>query len=142
MNQRCSLRFSCGVMCAAIVACNADPLAIVYPVDADLGAMFPDGMSGAGDLARRNHDAVCAMTVVGRTLGPPDIVLVVDNSGSMVEEVYDVERNINFNFSPILSKSGVDYRVILFSSHGDSRTQKICVGPPLSRNQCDPFAPM
>ena len=70
---------------------------------------------------------------------PVDIILVLDNSGSMADELDAVERNINLNFAKILSESGVDYRVILLSRHrreerapsGESSTS-ICVTSPLS----------
>jgi hypothetical protein len=68
-----------------------------------------------------------------------DIILVLDNSGSMHDELQAVEDNINQNFASILNTSGVDYRVILLSRHrkvarattGESSTS-ICVQAPLS----------
>lgn len=71
---------------------------------------------------------------------PVDIILVLDNSGSMHEEMGAVERNINQNFAAILTTGGVDYRVILLSRHRrDPRTTgetqantSVCVTAPLS----------
>lgn len=64
---------------------------------------------------------------------PVDIILLLDNSGSMKEELLAVEQNINVNFASILIESGVDYRVILISRHrNDVRTPP----PP---NACDEF---
>jgi hypothetical protein len=70
---------------------------------------------------------------------PVDIILLLDNSGSMSDELEGVEANINLNFASILANSGVDYRVILISRHrrevraesGESSTS-ICVSAPLS----------
>ncbi len=70
---------------------------------------------------------------------PVDIILLLDNSGSMSDELEAVEQNINVNFASILASSAVDYRVILVSRHrrevraedGESSTS-ICVSAPLS----------
>ncbi len=92
--------------------------------------------TGPGDVA----DA-CAATSAQATLTkvPVDIILVLDNSGSMHDELQAVEDNINKNFAAILESSGVDYRLILLSRHrkaaraasGESSTS-ICVEAPLS----------
>src|SRR5690606_19490982 len=73
------------------------------------------------------------------TSEPVDIIIVLDNSGSMEDELTAVESNINVNFANILAESGVDYRVILLSRHreGDrsessSYATSICVEAPLS----------
>lgn len=71
---------------------------------------------------------------------PVDILVVLDNSGSMHEEMGAVEQNINQNFANILTSSGVDYRVILLSRHREgTRTTgetaantSVCVTTPLS----------
>jgi hypothetical protein len=70
---------------------------------------------------------------------PVDIILVLDNSGSMRDEIESVEQNINVNFANILTASGVDFRLLLLSRHrkeeraesGESSTS-ICVEAPLS----------
>jgi hypothetical protein len=71
---------------------------------------------------------------------PVDIIVVVDNSASMGEELAATESNINQNFAAILEQSQLDYRVIVFSLHrrvprtgfGQSATM-LCVTAPLSR---------
>jgi hypothetical protein len=70
---------------------------------------------------------------------PVDIILLLDNSGSMSDELEAVEANINVNFASILTNSDVDYRVILISRHrhdprGESEesSTSICVSSPLS----------
>jgi hypothetical protein len=63
-----------------------------------------------------------------------DIVVILDNSGSMSEEAQAVEANLNVNFAQILQGSGVDYRLILISRHRDSAAQRTsaCITQPLS----------
>ena len=97
------------------------------------------------DLYLRDRDAACASVVAMATLvkKPVDIIFVVDNSGSMTEEIQAIEKNINVNFAQIIGASGLDYRVILLSHHGSSiLDQSICVGKPLSgNNTCTPPPP-
>ncbi|MDF3070029.1 MAG: hypothetical protein K0R38_5630 [Polyangiaceae bacterium] len=74
------------------------------------------------------------------TRAPVDIIVAIDNSGSMQEEIDAVERNLNVNFANILEASGVDYRVIVISRHEEQgRKTSICVTAPLSANpSCEP----
>ena len=60
-----------------------------------------------------------------------DIIFVVDNSGSMTDEIDAIRRNINDNFAAIIEASGVDYRVILLSQYGREGTN-VCIEPPLA----------
>lgn len=70
---------------------------------------------------------------------PVDIILVIDNSGSMSEEIIGVERNINVNFANILQAAQIDYRVVLVSRHGSSDRNVICIEAPLSgASSCNP----
>ena len=71
---------------------------------------------------------------------PVDIIMVVDNSRSMTDEIASVERNINTNFAQILAESGLDYRIIMIAKHGSSSgSQSICVRAPLSGTSCSPI---
>jgi hypothetical protein len=73
---------------------------------------------------------------------PVDIIVTIDNSGSMQEEIDAVEVNINGKFANILQASGVDYRVILVSRHEkQGRQTSICVTAPLSANATCPPTP-
>ncbi|MEN9578465.1 MAG: hypothetical protein RJA70_1474 [Pseudomonadota bacterium] len=86
---------------------------------------------------------------------PMDVIVMIDNSGSMEEEINSVERNINENFAQILAQSGVDYRVIMVSGYrnappqpmdgnnggGGGRRFNVCVEPPLGPNACDTRGP-
>jgi hypothetical protein len=83
--------------------------------------------------------AECAQKTVRATRGrakPVDVVFVIDNSGSMVEEIAAVQENINRDFAAIIAESGVDYRVILLSLYGVGGTS-ICISPPLAGSACE-----
>ncbi|MFO0574571.1 MAG: vWA domain-containing protein [Polyangia bacterium] len=92
------------------------------------------------DLSRiRDRDAACASVKAEATLEkkPVDIIFLIDNSGSMTDEIVAVQNNINKNFADIIGKSGLDYRVIMVTSHGDARTrQSVCISKPLSTIDC------
>ncbi len=102
----------------------------------DLGNI--DAMAGKPSGSTTDQ---CAVATADAKLikEPVDIILVLDNSGSMAQELQAVEDNINLNFASILAASDVDYRVILLSRHrkdvrapsGESSTS-ICVSSPLS----------
>ncbi|MEZ4460970.1 MAG: hypothetical protein R3E66_14840 [bacterium] len=69
---------------------------------------------------------------------PVDILFVIDNSGSMSDEARAVGENINASFADIIRNSGLDFRVIMLTSHGDWRDQDVCVAQPLSGGTCNP----
>lgn len=72
-----------------------------------------------------------------------DIVLVVDNSGSMTDEIVAVQGSINGSFADILGRSGLDYRVIAVARHGSAMaTQSICISRPLSSIDCSTPLPV
>jgi hypothetical protein len=59
-----------------------------------------------------------------------DVIVTVDNSGSMVDEIARVRAGINI-LSTALETSGLDYRVTMLSSRGDTEDTQICVPAPL-----------
>lgn len=91
-------------------------------------------------VAPRSAQAACVdvPAPVEVTLESVDIVLLLDNSNSMADELEAVERSINTDFAQVLSSSEVDYRVILLSRHRRlARTRSlqstfVCVESPLS----------
>ncbi|MBK7865138.1 MAG: hypothetical protein IPJ65_42390, partial [Archangiaceae bacterium] len=86
-------------------------------------------------------DSGCAAVSSQASIGtkPVDIIMIIDNSCSMTEEIIGVESNINNNFAAILNDGGLDYRVILLSKNGSSAQQRICITAPLSGNAtCTP----
>lgn len=95
-----------------------------------------DGGAGATSQADSAPPEVsCAATNAMASLvrEPVDIIVVIDNSGSMTNEIQAVEQNIGVNFAGILAASGVDYRVILIARHGSAQSgQSICISMPLS----------
>jgi hypothetical protein len=76
---------------------------------------------------------------------PVDIILLLDNSGSMEDELEAVEANINVNFASVLNQRNVDYHLILISRHrqeprdeSEEASTSICVTTPLSGvESCD-----
>jgi hypothetical protein len=96
---------------------------------------FDDRDAGIPQVDGAGADASCAAANAMASLvrEPVDIIVVVDNSGSMTNEIQAVEQNIGLNFAGILATSGIDYRVILIARHGSAqRGQSICISMPLS----------
>jgi len=126
------------VLSALLLACGTDP--------------FTGGATDAGDLGSQvdsifgydaypKSDAACERisAEAKMVVKPVDIIFVIDNSGSMSNEIKGVENNINTNFIDIIQKSGIDYRVIMLAAHGSSSSYQICVDKPLSGNaSCSP----
>lgn len=104
------------------------------------GALTSLGTEAASD----DIDSACSGVRDSVPLGrkPVDIILVVDNSGSMTDEIVAIQNNINSGFADILSRSGLDYRVIAVARHGSaSAAQSICISRPLSTIDCSPTIP-
>ncbi len=101
------------------------------PEECDLGsANGPDG--GCSQLCEVLPSACGTQSAAAQvTIKPVDIVIVIDNSGSMALEIAGVESNINKNFADILAASGLDYRVILVSAFGKNSIYKVCIEAPL-----------
>jgi hypothetical protein len=80
------------------------------------------------------QDCATVSEVADNKIVPADIIIVVDNSGSMQVEANDVQANLNA-FSSQISGSGVDHHIVLISATNAS-SQGICVGPPLGSGSC------
>ncbi len=99
------------------------------------GGAIPTSGSGGS-----SGDVCATVSEMGRLVKEPvDIIVVLDNSGSMAEEMGAAEANINVNFAQILDQNSVDYRVILLSRHrkedrsaSEAASTSICVAQPLS----------
>ena len=61
-----------------------------------------------------------------------DIVVVVDNSGSMGPEISSLEDVLYDHLVGPLITGGTDARVIVVSRHGDNASESICFEEPLS----------
>ncbi|MEQ9324907.1 MAG: hypothetical protein RIF41_37415, partial [Polyangiaceae bacterium] len=86
-------------------------------------------VGGAGGVGGEICASVSVSTSVEKA--PADVVFVVDNSGSMGEEIAAIEQNINVNFAGIIEAAAIDYRVIMITDHGSANLE-VCVEPPLS----------
>ncbi len=74
---------------------------------------------------------------------PVDIIMIIDNSGSMQGEIRQVENRINEDFVQIIENSGLDYRVIMVTRYGDvdgvsagSSRYPVCIRSPLGPDDC------
>ncbi len=95
------------------------------------GGGFIPPMEDAG-LSDANK---CVSQSAAATLAkkPVDIIILIDNSGSMTDEIIGVQKNINVNFRQIIEDSGIDYRVILVAEHGPANPdESVCIEAPLS----------
>lgn len=82
-----------------------------------------------------NEENVCVGQSAEATLAkkPVDIIFIIDNSGSMTDEIIGVQTNINKNFAQIIDSSGIDYRVIMIADHGlADPNESVCIEAPLS----------
>jgi len=81
----------------------------------------------------RNH---CDPFVFGKTSRPVDIVFVIDQSGSMSDEISGVRKNMNL-FAGIIAKAKVDYRVIVLAARfNDKDNHEVCIPAPLAGANC------
>lgn len=77
---------------------------------------------------------------------PMDIIISIDNSGSMAGEIQAVQQRINTDFAQIIGDSGIDYRVIMVSRYGNVYSENtslpydgafaVCIGDPLGGSDC------
>jgi hypothetical protein len=115
--------------------------------DGGASSTSTSGTAGAGGVIfdAGNNDSgeggACADVVVegNPTTRPSDIIFVIDNSCSMNAEIDSVEQNINVNFAQIMGTSGLDYRIIMLTDHGDiyaGGSYPVCIGPPLGTGNC------
>ncbi len=118
----------------AVFGCTYDPCGSGRCIDLD--ALPP--LTDAGTQVT-SADAACAMQSARAVRGsdqPLDVVFVIDNSGSMTEEIAAVRENINRNFATLIQASGADYRVIVLSKYGADATT-VCIEPPLAGADCE-----
>lgn len=103
-----------------------------------------DGLTDAAEKTAGSNpttsDVPCGFERYSASLEekPVDIIFVIDNSGSMSDEARSVGENINASFADIIRNSGLDFRVIMVTSHGEWQDQDVCVSQPLSGGTCSP----
>lgn len=110
--------FACG---AGVETCVAGPSG---------GSAF-GACVGATYCEEREERFVYGETVSAR---PVDIVMAVDQSGSMTGEIANVRANIN-RFATAIAASGIDYRVTIIARRGTG-SHDICVPAPLGGAGC------
>ncbi|MEM1416339.1 MAG: vWA domain-containing protein [Myxococcota bacterium] len=91
---------------------------------ADLGAEEDLGMP---DLA---VDCVEGSSAAEIERAPVDIIFLVDNSGSMAEAIRNVREGLN-GFAERITRSGLDYRILMLSARGTGELD-ICIPEPLA----------
>ncbi|HEX6271532.1 MAG TPA: hypothetical protein VFZ53_00760 [Polyangiaceae bacterium] len=96
------------------------------------------------DASSGGEGGACAVVTGDATLvkRPMDIIVSIDNSGSMAGEIDAVVARINTDFAQIIEASGIDYRVVMVSRYGHRNytlgetNYSVCVGPPLGSAAC------
>lgn len=129
------------------------------PGDDDTDAEGNDGNSASGgdDPAfgtddgtgsGTNSDPSCAATRAPTSKGSVDIVFVIDNSGSMGDEIKQVTQNVN-TFAQTIGQSGLDYRVIFISASAPKPGEfwggsvaTVCAPAPLAGANCGDNPPL
>jgi len=101
------------------------------------GGVPSDAAAGPSTPEVVGRDAACAAQSLRaeRRKRPVDAVFVVDNSGSMGDEIAAVIASIDRDFAAIVDESGVDLRVVLISQYGVGGTA-VCIEPPLAAASC------
>lgn len=100
---------------------------------------------GSGDGGAQDAKADgCAASVAQVEKAKVDLIFVIDNSGSMTEEMTQIKLNVN-NFARKIGMSGLDARVIFIVAKASSPTQTgnvICVPAPLGGANCADNPPL
>jgi len=92
------------------------------------------GTSGSGT----SGGATCAATTAATTKAKVDIIFVIDDSGSMTEEMVQIKQNVN-TFASKIGAIGLDLTVTFIVKKANSPTQNgnvICVPAPLAAANC------
>jgi hypothetical protein len=76
----------------------------------------------------------CAKAEAEAVRPPIDVIVSVDQSGSMSDDIANVKANIN-QLSAFLQKTGLDYRVVMIGTVGTG-AYDLCVPPPLGGASC------
>ncbi len=163
MRQLSSRRRNVSVFCLVAglgsSACSADkgsspgPGSLVsdtgLPADTgapDTGWLEEDTAPPAFDVAGETGmdtalepDAGCATATASGVKQPVDIIMVIDQSGSMSDEIVQVKANIN-KLSTYLAATGLDYRLVMIAGT-TTGSLPVCVPPPLGGASCTSKAP-
>lgn len=135
VNARPALR-QLGLLGTLLLGCEATKA----PCDGGTCEPKPSSVLGDGGLPTQvvSEDRACAMQSTEASPGidkQVDILFVIDNSGSMADEIAAIRRNIDESFARIVEESRVDYRVLVLSAFGTDGTA-VCIEPPLAGAPC------
>ncbi|MET0390660.1 MAG: hypothetical protein ABW321_32105 [Polyangiales bacterium] len=145
------LRLGCAALLSACSATNdaggragGDARGVIPQASAEPGVSYiPNAGGSCAAISQQAQNR----------LAPADIIIAVDNSGSMSEEIAFVRDELNA-FSQAVVASGVDVRIILISAsdtppgaappadgdedsdEGDEDSNGICIAPPLGSGSC------
>ncbi|MCH9688434.1 MAG: hypothetical protein K0V04_43790 [Deltaproteobacteria bacterium] len=89
---------------------------------------------GQNDLPMEEEECAAVSEEAELVPVPADIIVVVDNSGSMGFEAGQIQQELN-GFSNQIIASGIDVHVILVSSYPNDGNG-ICIAPPLGGGVC------
>lgn len=84
------------------------------------------GAGGSGGI----EECAALSSEASADLQPADIILAVDTSGSMDQEIQQVQQNLN-NFASIITNSGIDVHVVMIAD------ASMCIPAPLGSGQCN-----
>ena len=121
-----------------VAACGSSPEdntdGINSGIDPDASATADVGGAGfdigSGPDPDASGDTACASTSAAAVKPPVDIIIAIDQSGSMSDDIARVKTNIN-KLSDFLTATGLDYRVVMIARVGTSGSTDVCVPPPL-----------
>jgi len=142
----------------ALLACGADdPTFQRTPGNAPSGVLLPSSTAQPAIVQARAGATAPACAAISQQARnqrtPADIIIAVDNSGSMTAEIGFVRERLNA-FSQQIVDSGVDVRIILISaphsppaaarrggddddeSDEDEQDNGLCIAPPLGSGSC------
>lgn len=117
----------------------------------EFGAIYEcscqDNWSLYSNSADSCSEPVCGggSTAAAQVRVPVDIIIVIDNSPSMDDDIAAVQQRLNTDLAAVLAASDLDYRVIIVSRFGDESTAvtgspnsaaNICISAPLGANAC------
>ncbi len=131
------------LLCAGLLACGGEPAfeSLTGSGGAAPGGQGGDASSAAIGGATTSTGAeggsapgeACLDASVYKELGyhPVDIIVIIDNSSSMGDDLWAVETQLQYTFGPMLVESPLDWQVIVLSNHGPG-TYDVCFGPPLT----------
>ena len=97
------------------------------------GEKCGDGIDQDCDGSDKQCPAVCESFLFAVNSRPVDILWVIDQSGSMNQEIAGVKANMN-NFSNYINGQKIDYHVLVMASKTGS--YGICIAPPLGGPGC------